>query len=271
MTVYVADTFRGTGSIHNSPPEDKHASVGNWTIYPVGAWNPGPPEEDSQQIFRRSAGGLSAHYGGWADTSLALVRVGSAPVPYGVGVFVAEAKFWGEGMLSVDNAGIIAARDGYFTHQLWADGYHVINDTGPRPMSLSSTLRIEVDPAAAQVRAYLDNVLMRTASTSGATQVTRVQLLFPDWDALIGDYPTPTLICDYINARLNTVSGPLGSPAPAVVPQGAAYPLPKLIVDGRVFLRGNGDVLLPALTFNGGERTGATVIWDKLVRCRERR
>jgi hypothetical protein len=270
MPVYVADTFRGSGSIHNSPPEDKHASVGNWTIYSIGEWNPGPPGEDSYQVLKRSANGLTGHAPAFStDTSSPLVRA-AGEVSLGAGVFVAETRMFGAVALSIraNSAGSVITMTG--NPNEWTFSFGATNtwgsDSNPRGLADPTVLRVEIDSTLSEVRGYADGVLVAQVSGAGLTHVSSIQAWKNAWTGVYG--ASPILIADYVNAQLNTVSGPLGSPS---VLQGATYSLPKIVVDGRVFLRGNGGVLLPALAFDGGELAHTTVIWDKLVRCRERR
>jgi hypothetical protein len=274
MAFYVADTFRGSGSVHNSTPEAKHASVGNWTIY--SGVNPGPPNEDSYQVLRRGPNGLYAFWNGTDEDTVFPFIKAAGTVTLGAGVLVVEAKFrgtlpyltvrygTGEGIsrIGVDSGQV------YLQLEASLGGYYVF-DTPSVSRATTSVVRIEVDLSTGQRRGYLNNALLGSATYALPTAVSSVEVHWNYWDEIGDPYNTTTNIAvEYINAQIDTVSGPLGVP---VNSSGGAIILKKLAVSAGQFRVGRATISVPKLSAAGGNEPTTTVIWDNLVRCREAR
>jgi hypothetical protein len=288
MTVYVADTFRGAGSIHNSPPQDRHPSVENWSIYTP--WSTAT-QSDSHQAILRSANGLTYNTSASGTNTGGPWITAKGEVTYAAsGVTVIEALIWGEGQLWVNwisslyggaaaNADIsIRDSGGASVVDLNFDG-----DTGfsvlPNSFSpaQSYVLRIEIDATVTNkttIRGYVDGVLYRTSTVNNVVRwgINWVYLRFNSsinpWTNVLANPTIP--FCDYINTALMAASGPLGAPLTEPT-SGAEYSLPPLEVVGRQYGRGNAAFSVPRLLADGGESLNTNVVWDNLVRSHERR
>ena len=273
-TVYVADRFRGSGTVHKSTPDAKHPSVSDWTIYGSGEYNPGPPSEDSYQCFKRSATGLAAQWGASTDTAAPLVRV-AGDVALGSGVFIAETQFYERAQLSIRANGsavsiVMSATAGSITWSTFGLGgaSGSFSDGITRDRTVLSKLRIEIDKDLNQVRGYANDTLRFTISTAVPTTVSWFQLWWEAWGYVAERFGGASVAAEYVHAQLNTVSGPLGAPATPTTGAGA---IPALVVSGGQYRRGNGAVTLQKLITDGGAAPLPPAFWDRLVRANERR
>lgn len=275
MAYYAADNFGGSGVIPGSNPQQKDAAVGAWALSPSGG------DGGDSGIWTRSAGGAiytddTAGGGGAFGTylrALGTVSFGAGLANFeasGKGAFRLVLVFTGGG--ESDVISISVEEDGSVNTSCEFGSNSNSNSSSISPVGLTTTTVLRIEFSTTAVRTYANNALVMNAGFGATGSIVRASTYHgfagtsPSGNTALTNFSgAAKVLLNYVNFQLGVSTGPLGSPGGPSV----AITLPKLVVAGGQFRRGNAALALPHMYTSGALPPVPPSFWAGLVGARE--